>query len=421
MTDARISSIYRSFKPFRGMFEIVAGDRTFTDDEITSITITRGNSSPHPSFTPSTLEVGLVGAVSIPRDTALECNLVNYLASAIAASTPHHGATVLRRFKGRKALSETNDISWRRGESSGKWYTTLTAASWSSLLSRAERTNSPFGKTASAVVTALRHPDLEDMYSVSYSDLNDFDSMAARDDNLNAADVIDKYADQLHTLIQHERDGNLKVVSNVARLKEVNAPGPVWTLLRAHTLSPAKWSAPAESATTQYSVRYTTSGGVGYTQEWPISDALTPIALRGELIDLEHIVSADPHTSRNALMRSINAYTNWSRQGVESVTIDLGALWRIGTDSAKRTVTEALRLEEGAPVHLGADWPLAVRGPYFANQITEKITPDSWQITLDLFHARYVVGLGDDELPTPQPIVWDAAEITWTAAAGPWN
>lgn len=422
MTDARISSIYRSFKPFRGMFEVIADDKTFSDDEITSITITRGNASPHPSFTPSTVEIGLIGAVSVSRDTNLEVNLVNYLASAIAASTPHHGATVLRRFKGRKALAETTDHRWGRNRNNGKWETTLTGASWTSLLTRASRGWSPYGKTGSAVVSTLKHPDLEKNYSVTYSSLNDFDSMAEREEYMVAADMIAEYADKLHTLIQHQRNGNVRVASNISRHAEVMEPGPVWTLPRAHTLSPAKWSSPAESATTEYTVHYATAGGATFDQRWPISDVLTVVPLRGETIDIGNVIAeTTDYRARDIMMRSINNYTNWARAGVESVTLDLGALWRTGTDSAKRTVTEALRLEEGAPIHLGADWPMAVRGPYFANQITEKITPDSWQITLDLFHARYVVGLDDDDIPTPQPIIWDAADINWNSAAGPWN
>lgn len=416
------SRLYRTFDRFGprwGMFEVTAGDRTFTDDDITEITITRGNSSPHPSFTPSTMEIGFVGAISIPRDTDLTCNLVPQLASGLSADTPHHGATVLRRFRGRKALSTTDDRTWRSGEP-GRWNTTITASSWSALIKRASRGMSPFGKSGSAVVTALRHPDLEQFYSVSYSSLTDFDSMAERDPNLTTAEMIEKYGDKLHTLIQHKRDGDIRVISNVARRDEVMSPGPVWTLLRSHTLSPAKWSAPSESATTKYGVRYTTEGGVPYTQPWPLPLAGI-VALREETIDLEHIVSGPDFRSRDILANAVNNYENWSRLGVESVTIDLGLLWRRRDPSSVRTIVEALRLEEGTPVHLGADWPVAVRGPYFANQITEKITPDEWTITLDLFHARYVVGLGDDDLPTPQPITWDASNRTWHATAGPWN
>lgn len=416
------SRIYRTFEPTEGMFEVTAVDRTFTDEQITSITITRGNSGPHPSFSPATIEVGLTGAVRIGRDEDLHCIIAPLMASRIAGRSPYTGSDIMHRFRGRKAIAEVEDLRWNRTDGIGKFNTKVMGSAWTALLSRAERTNSPSSKSVSAVVTALKHPDLANKYDVTYSYLNDFDSLAKVDPFLDASEVIDKYANKLHTLIEHQRSGDVRVVSNVRRRNNIMAAGPVWTLPRAHALSPAKWSSPAEMATTQYIVRYTTSTDVPYEQEWPLSDALTLIALRSEVVDLEHIKpSLTDFVSRDILMRSINNYTNLDRSGVDSVTIDMGSLWRLGTDSAIRTMVEVLKMEEGAAMHLGADWPQAVRGPYFANQITEKITPDSWQVTLDLFHARYVVGLGDPSLPTPQPIIWDAANTIWNATPGKWN
>jgi len=420
---SRVSRLYRTFKPgSAGLFEIVAGDTTFRDDSISSITIKRGTSGPHPTVTPSTCEFVVTGAVNIPRNAPLSVRTSPAFGSALAAASPITGGAVRQRFNGRKAIAEVDDQRWRAAPGvTTRWATSVTASSWTSLLRNADRSNtaSKGSRTGSVVVTALKHPDIEPVQPVAYSTLTKFDTVAIADPGLRFNDVMSKYADDLHTLVQHQRSGTVRVISNVQRRDDLNATTPVWTILRAHSLSPARWSAPSEVATTQYRVRYTTSTDVPYEIEWPLSEDVTVLPLKSETVDLTQIKRDTESLDLN--MNARNRTTNVARMGVESVTLDLGLLWRIGTPSALRTVAEALRMEAGDPVHLGADWPQAVRGPYFANEISEDITPDSWLITFTLHHARYVLGLDDDELPTPPAITWDATILPWNTYPGPWG
>ena len=233
--------------------------------------------------------------------------------------------------------------------------------------------------------------------------------------------MLSKYADALHIHVQHRRDGSVFVRPLTVRRTYIEAPGPVWTALRGHTLAPARWSSPSEAATTQFRLRYRDADGSGPWQvDWPITEGVSPVSLRTELVDLAYVLRETENVGR-AVGHIRNMSTNISRQGVETITFDLRLLHRMGTTSAHRTLAEVLALEEGDPVQLGADWPVAMRGPYFATQIRESIAPDGWTITLALHHARYVLGLGDDELTTPQPLTWDAISTTWDTTPGSWG
>lgn len=417
----RPSKLYRAFKPgAAGLFEVVSGDTTYTDDQIQSITITRGSSGPHPSVTPSTAEVVLTGALSINRNTEFAVRTTADFGTALAAYTPIPGGQVRQRFNGRKAIAEVDDQKWSVTGTPARWATSVTASSWTSLLRHAaRRINVNAGsRTASVLVSMLKHPDIEAFQPVTYSYLLNFDTVALSESALDFDEVMGTYANDLHTLVQHQRSGAVRVISNVQRRNDLDVTDPVWTLLRKHSLSPAKWSSPSEVATTQYSVRYSI-GEEPYEMEWPLSDEVSVVPLKPETVDLTQI-----HRDTDGvdlIMNATNRATNISRFGVDSVTLDLGLLWRIGSLSAQRTVAEALSLEAGDPVFLGADWPQGVRGPYFANQIKESITPDTWTLTLTLQHSRYVLGLGDSQLPTPPAITWDANTGTWDDYPGPWG
>lgn len=418
---SRVSRLYRTFKPgAAGLFEVIAGGSTYTDSDIHSITITRGSAGPHPSVTPSTAEVRLTGALSINRNTEFAVRTTAAFGTALAAYSPIPGGQVRQRFNGRKAIAEVDDDRWSVTGTPARWTTGVTASSWTTLLrNAARRLNVNAGsRTASSVVAMLKHPDIEAMQPVTYSYLLNFDTVALSESALNFDELMGTYADDLHTLVQHQRAGAVRVISNVQRRNDLDVADPVWTLLRAHTLSPARWSSPSEVATTQYSVKYSLEAGP-YEQEWPLSDEVTVVPLKPETVDLTQIHRDTD--SIDLIMNAINRTTNISRFGVDSVTLDLGLLWRIGSLSAQRTVAEVLRLEAGDPVFLGADWPQGVRGPYFANQIEESITPDSWTVTLTLQHARYVLGLGDSQLPNPPAITWDANTGTWDEYPGPWG
>lgn len=418
--STRPSRLYRTFKPTSGLFEVVTDTATYTDEQIHSIKITRGSSGPHPTVTPSTAEVRITGALNILRNSDFAIRTTAEFGTALAAYTPIPGGQVRQRFNGRKAIAEIDDERWSHDGTPARWATNVTASSWTTLLRNAARsfTVNAGQRSASAVVAMFRHPDIEPMQPVTYSGLTGFDTVAITEPEQRFDDVMQAYADDLHTLVQHQRSGTVRVISNVARRDSLGGSTPAWTLLRAHTLSPAKWVSPSEVATTQYSVRYSIDGDP-YEMEWPLSDEVSVVPLKPETVDLTQINRVTD--SLGLIMNAINRTTNISRVGVDSVTLDLGMLWRKGDLSAQRTVAEALRMEAGDLMYLGADWPQGVRGPYFANQIEESITPDEWTITFGLQHARYVLGLGDNQMPVPPAITWDANSVPWNTYPGPWG
>lgn len=415
--------LHRALSPAgEPIFKITTDIGTFDDTDIQTLTITRGNSSAQPDISPNTMEFEMNGAPFIPRDSAMSLDLQPAFATKFAYGAMT-GSQISARFKGRKAATEVTDSAWHR-DTGAEFNSKVTASSWTTVLKTGKRKTQPTvdGNIGSELAYMWRHPSIETLQPVNVAPLAEFDSVFATEPAMTFTELSSKYGTDLGTYFQHERNGSVRILSIGHRhqmmLDRLNVE---WPILRSQGLSPAKWSQQIESASVQYTVlRRTTSGGED-TQLWPLPDGVSPVLLEQEEIDILHVKNTSAHENYRYLMNSLTMQSNVGRTELESVTFDLIMLLSSTKPADMHVAAQLLDLEAGDPVYLSGDWPDAVRAPYFANEISEKITPDSWEITLKLFHPRDVLGLFDSEIPAVKPRVWDSAITPWDTATGAWE
>ena len=384
------------------------GDKYY-DSDIVGVTITRGSASHLPTFTPSTMEIEVTGARHF-RTTAFAEFKANY-----SHIYPFMGATPsldnhAKRFWGTKTLSTVDDRRWARSGVTPIWTTTATCVSMTARVrSYGLQFNAREGyATVSYVRTHLNQGVQKDF--VENSSVKTFDTIAGPDEKLDFEEAIRKYADELGTHIQHQRDGRVRIESIQSRAdKLVSASKSDYSIQRDQCLSPARWSSNAEMPTTQLVVKRRLSTGQVTEQDWPTGTIYD--VMRREVVDLTHVMPTTD--SYKNIMSAKNMLTNWSKLAVDEITIDLGLLFTRRRPIDRLIFKQLLGHEVGDPIFLDNDWPQGVQGAYFSTQIKESISPDGWLITIGLAPAHYVIGVYPDNLPTFTPKTWDQVNSPW--------
>lgn len=403
------------------IFRVVTDAGTFQDDSIQEISITGGNASASPDISPSVASFTAEGALNITRDTTVHIQLSDWFADIVATYGGGSAALIKDRFKGRKGLATTEDISWKIGKSS-KFSTTVTSSSWTTLLRVAKRTTSPKANE-SMVTTLLRaanHPSIGARQPVDAPIVASFDSVFANDPDLNFTDCVSKYGTDLGTFLQQRRNGSLRFLS-IGRRRQMLTEGvsSQMPVLRSQGISPAQWSQGIESASSQLINKRRLEDGSIFSQVWPLPDGTSPVILETQEIDMTQakIMTENYRYQMNAL----NNQENTGRMELESLKIDLIMLLSSSKSVDKKVGAQLLAMQPGDLIYLSYDWPVAIQAPYYANQITEKVTAKSWELELQLFHPRDVVGTFDGDLPEVPARVWDSAVYPWNDETREWN
>ena len=404
------------------LFEIATDAGAFNDDGIQEIVIHRGNDSAAAEISPSTLSFVVNGAQNIRRNTDVTVQLTTEAANRFAYAGIT-AADIRARFKGRRAQLDVDDVAWKINTVT-KFYTTVHASSWTSLLRNTRRTTSPEAgaNIGSTLVWAWNHPDLPGKQPLSYAPLNRFDTLHAKEWGLSFDDLSTKYGTDLGILFQHLRNGGVRILPLGYRHTLLNQRLVTeWPVLRSQTLSPAAWSTQSEGASHQYLVKRRLENGGEYSQVWPLPEGSTPLLLQDEEIDLLHIMPTAVDETFRYVANSRNYQANLSRYEIDAIRFDMIHLLSSSKEVDRRTAAQILKTEAGDPIYLSGDWPVAIRGPYFANKISESINSDSWEIEFSLFHPRDVLGLFDGEVPSVPAKVWDSMTSEWNDATGSWN
>lgn len=404
------------------LFEVQTDVGLFGDDDIQSLTITRGEASPWPGISPSTLEFDVAGAPYARSNTDVTVRLTSYAASKFAYG-PTLAAAIRDRFSGRRAQVAVEDVAWKAGVVQ-KFNSTFSASSWTSLIRNTARlVNVTAGQNiGSELVFAWNHPALAGKQPVYYPALNNFPTAYATEPGLSITDISGKYGNDLGIFFQHLRAGGLRLMPQGYRdaiMRERVVAD--FSILRSHTLSPAQWSTGIDEQSVQYKVIRRTSGGVPYEQVWPLPTGANAVMLEDEDIDLLHILPTSVHETFRYIANAKNNQANSSRQEIESIRLDMILLLSSDKPADRMVAAQVLALEAGDPVFLSGDWPQAVRAPYFANQIKETVNSDTWEIELTLFHPSDVLGLFESQVPDVPARVWDSAAYPWNTETRTWN
>jgi len=404
------------------IFEAVAGSLTFGDDAITSINISRGNADASPDVSPSTVDLAVVGAQSVDRNAVLSVRLTDAAASRFAFGGIAANE-IADRFNGRRGGLNVEDVAWKAGKVE-KFYTQISGASWTSLLRNAARTTSPEAgaNVASALVWAWDHPDLSGKQPLAWAPLDTFDTTYAKEWGLTFSDISTKFGTDMGTLFQHRRDGSVRILSiGYRRQMLFDRLETEWPVTRSQAISPATWSTQIESASVQYHMIRRLPSGALYEQDWPTPVGSTIVLLKREDIDVSQVLPTGIYETYRLLANSLNHQSNSSRLEIEAIKFDMIHLLSSSKIVDRTIAAQLLKLEAGDPLFLSGDWPEAVRGPYYANQINESIGPNSWEISIDVFHAKDVVGMFDNETPEIPGKVWDSLVSEWNVTPGSWN
>lgn len=423
------SRLYRLAKPtsVARMFNIITErNGTLTDNQISSITLTRGADSATGGLNPSTLEFTTAGAVFGGNNSNINLEFTHDYAVWLAGQDPSGravAAAVRPRFTGRLATSAVEDKGGTR------WNTTFQAVHWSSLVTQKRAAYKAYkGNSLSYLIKrALEDTNLTPArYSVQ--SLGDSDEILSdATDWISSSDIIDKYATGTGYQLRETRSGKIVLVPLAHRRAEGRTGVKYqFPLLRSEVIAPARWAQDVESVSTQLAITYGISRTepTTYTQTWPLPDQSTPTALTvTEDVDWSNILTNGSGETAHYrhYMNARNAQLNGTRTSLRSVSINMARLVKSPVEYHRRIALQVLGMEVGEPLLLSGDWPQAVRGLHFAQQIKETVTADEWTVELFIHPASTVTGELWNERPPMPAYVWDQAATPWNTTPAAWD
>lgn len=401
------------------MFHLRINDNLFDDDSLQNVTIRHGSAGPEASHAVPTIEFSINGRIGEFRNERLSLKLNPTLANRYAAYSGGSiaAASLIDRFTGRGASRTVED----RGPNDQT--TTITGSNWASLLKGARRTITPVvgERTSDLLTRALNHPSMGNRITTTFSTSADFDRVQGEVKPATISEIVSKYGTDLGIHLQQERSGTIEILPLTRRraLMLAQLEQYRWPILRSEGISPASWAQPTEQADTQYVLEWATANGSEYSLPWPLPAGVTPFMLKEESVEWRHVTRDSGNDE--LLMTALTITTNLPRTELDSLTIDLIYLLSSGNPYHQRIAAQLLALNEGDAVFLSRDWLPQIRGPYFAQEITETISPDEWTLTLNLSHARKVLGLYDRDIPEVPARVWESARLAWGETNSTWN
>lgn len=403
------SRLWRKLNPNRAhasVFEIATDTMgTLTDADVCSIKITRGADSANPGLSPSMVEYLLPGARYPKTNTGYRVQLSQSFASA-------YGLPITRAM-GRVGTFDTDD-------NGSKFSTTVQGVHWSSLLTLSSRKVQPTKdeNVTELVRRALQHPELTKLFLPAVVGSAD-DTVNVTTEWTKTSQVLDTYATGTGMQLRETRVGTVEVLTLTRRLFEANqSRAKDLPILRREGIAPAKWAQEIDGSNTQYVINRNTADGVPYTQKWTLPSGMPITVLETQELDWTNIRCKTENYSFFTQARTLES--NWPENALKELSIDLSALLASKVPYDRALAAQAINYEVGAHIMLGGDWPPAVRGRYFAQQITEEITPDGWRMSLSLTPASRVVGMNYTESQDVPAYTWAQLNGTWKDRSGTW-
>lgn len=385
---------------------------TLTDDSIQSIVIHRGKSDNSGGVNPTTVEVKLANNLVAAGGKDISVVIRNVVTTALAAkftADPDTPAYIRDRFRGRVGTQSMDD------QSNGKQYNTVMGASWTAQLAYAPNVHNIATSTniGTLLTTILKPSYLASKIVVTA--LGDYDTsyeIAAG----TYSDLIGKYASDIGILIRDTRAGETQIVPMPYRRDRALAAIPTSSpLARSQAISPATWTQPNESPSTEYRLTYRDAGNVVRTI---VTTGTGTVSGTAPVEDLDWTYFR-ALTDQWRYVWAMRAETFDNRFRIETIKVDLLHLLSSDNPYHWEQAGYLLKMQVGDPIFLSGDWASALQGAHFAEGITEKIDSDTWEITLSLIRFREITG---EEPITPVPArVWDQANYSWDTETRKWD
>lgn len=384
-----------------------------TDEQISRVIITRGKSDNSGGVNPSTMEVQLgnnkVGIAGNNIGLIIRSAPAAALIAKVGGSA-EETTYIAPRFRGRLGKQSMDD----RGDKKLP-LNTIMSASWSAQLSYSPDFHAlPSGTNVLTLLQRILRPG----YLASRITVLSNGSMDSTFGEASGtySDLVGPFASDIGILIRDRRDGSLEVLPMPYRRDRALAGMATATsLTRSQALSPAQWVQPNEMPAIEYRLKYRDADNIVKTIVTSPTGEVTGTAPVEDL-DWTYFRA---YTDQWRYIHAMRASSFDDRFRIETVTVDLIHLlsspWPYHWDQA----INLLKLEVGAPVYFGMDWPTVLQGIHFAEGIKETIDKDTWEITLNLIRFREITG---EEASGMIPArVWDQAVYAWDTESRKWD
>lgn len=404
----RPSKLARVLYPITGpnVFEMSLPSMGFTrtDTQIVEMSIHRGSGQSLFDTEASTLDIKFAPHFQSSIGEHVQVRLSDAAAQALAKATYTKPVAIQHRFAGRIATSTVEDLGPRRRLMS------LTAATWLSVLGKTQRTvTARAGTLVTSVlrlVYASEWPNAQKFYTRGES--QHFGIVHEPVDAEKVSDIETRFTTDLGLVVRENRVGDLEAWSLIG-LQNIGraAAREQWPIGRQHALAPTTWEQHNAEPPTSWRVITRDKNGAqtsltyGFGTDWaPVEDK-----------DLRHVRWESPEQWQT-LGEGMKARQHTGAYTIPKVTIDILLLLRRGDEYALRLVGLVLNLRQADPVTLAGDWPTYMPGVYYVQAVDERITHDTWTITLHLVQWYDLFGsIG----PEPWGRTWGQATGTWGA------
>lgn len=418
--SGRVSRLWRKLGATAPLFRVWnQGVVDHDDHTIKSITINRGSSGPEGGVHPPTMTVEFTTLGYVNDERRIYVDLTPYGRYRMNQLTGASQDAILRRFYGRIGKQTVNDEALPNGTI--RQQTTYEAAGWEAQLPNfARKWNFTRDKRVSDLIMTLARP------VAGYTEFPSWFAPApasqygnVREDRTETetySEAIGKWTTDIGLYVQTQRTGSLHILPHEYRWNRALSLMPYRVpLTRSQAVSPATWEQPSENIPRVHEARWYSGDGAqvlrwgppDYTDDYPVVDH-----------DMRHVVwwnnDSQPRSAVQAFYRQ-NIVTHYS---VPAVTFDLLMLATSPHKSHRDQAKQLLELEVGEAVYLSGDWFGQVSGVYFAVGVDESISPDGWDITLNLSPAHEVVGVFSPDVPAQ---TFESMRHPWNDAAGTWN
>ncbi len=432
---AKTSKLWRTFGADQDLFEVYSPDFSTADGyvrdgAIRSISIDAGTTMAGLSTAAAEVNFAQYQGLDYSSDKPITVALTQYGSELLAGTLGVSAGSIRDRFRGRIAGQTITD------NGAAGLVDKITAQDWASFISQldlggiAEKADpsvwrsyrSVFGRAGVSEIVPLESWG-STWHWVKWPD--EEPEASAPTIQLSTSDIFGKFCADLGNLVSISRDGTPRAWSH----DHLQALGDNWQtisphpLQRSQVLKPVEWtrtvSIPAQLNWLQWT-GIGSSDVVAFTFPPP-----NGIAHRVDELDMRHIwdIHATPTTSglKDVMWARVTREANID-PAVEKVRLDLLGLFQRNQGTDRALIGQVLKMTHGDPIVLGWDWPAPVSGVYFAQRIAHKITPDSWEVEIELVPTLHVTGW--EPLPDLAGQTWETAyprATTWDNTTTPWE
>lgn len=425
---SRTSRLYRKLKPTQPLFRVYStstSDLVLNDHSIRSITIHRGDSTPGTGPYPHTLELVSnefhLGAIS---GNSIICDMTTYGKNLMAEMIGSVPSEVQRRFTGRIGKLSTDD---RGGHGTHGMNTTITAVSAHAQLSLVdmEFTNYANANLGAALQEkqqpgGLGQPITSMLPPAEYHGeaREQFGKLAEPMTFSGYSDAMTKLCSDTGIYAQTRRDGSMYFYAHEYRwdaaLGRINN-GTAVPIARSQAIGPATWEQPNENLRRAHISIWKRPDGGTITYPLGVDSAHRNIPVVE--YDMTHVVYENENQPINY------ALTQWyieraNHYRITSLRIDLLRLITSRYSYDRLLAKVLIEMEVGTPIYLSADWVGDLEGIHFAVGLEESITPDGWDLTINIANSAEVVGKYG---VMPLPRIWEQFGYEWEKETQKWH